>query len=94
MSLPFRYPPAQPLDEEAIGDLIEDDCGDLLVVLEDGETYNLEDLYHCDVKSCEFVTPDRYELDDERLCEHCAQEAEEWREHYRQLESDYRASVL
>jgi hypothetical protein len=93
--LAFKTPRyAEPLDEEGLGDLIEDDCGDLLVVLEDGETYNLEDLYSCDGRGCDVVTADRHDLDDEGLCAYCAREAREWRDHYRELEKDYRASVL
>ena len=80
----------QPLDDEELGDFVEEGFIDLIVFI-DGEPYNSEDLRACD--GCELYYLEEG-LDDDLLCEECAKEAAEWAEGMRQLRSDYYASVL
>lgn len=84
-------PVAEPLDEEALAELVEEDLGDLVFLL-DGVPYNEEDLYVCD--GCDLRFTDRSELDEDCLCEGCAEEAEEARRDLEDLRRWYRSAVL
>lgn len=86
-----RKPDAEPLSAEAIQELRDEDCAELLVEL-DGQTYNSEDLYRCD--GCQEWHVSAHDLDEDGYCEDCAEEAREEAKHQRQLRSDYYASVL
>ena len=93
MTWPLPRPTARPLTVAEAAELVDEDCADVLVLL-GGELYDKQDLYGCDGRGCDVTVPDRSELDEDQLCGHCAREAREWQEHQRQLESDYRRSVL
>lgn len=87
----MRYRKTAPLDEEGLGELIEEGWHELIIYV-DGQPYNEEDLFHC--CGCELMFPDRWELDDEYLCPDCATEAREEARHMKELRSDYYASQL
>ena len=84
----MRKTVATPLDDEAIGDLIEEGWDEQLVVV-DGVTYDGDDLHQC--SSCLLFFPDPNELDEDEfldaLCEDCLVEAREEAEAQRDLES-------
>ncbi len=89
-----RHKPAEPLDEQSIKEFKEEGWQDLLVEL-DGKTYSDEDLHHCDnFKECGFRTPDYHELDDDGLCEACAEGAREYAAYVEDVRWTYRHSVL
>lgn len=89
-----RHKPAQPLDEQSIKELKDEGLEELLVTI-DGKTYNDEDLYHCDNhKECGFKTPDYHDLDDDGLCEACAEGAREYAAYVEDVRWTYRHSVL
>lgn len=75
---------AEPLTEDAVGELIEEGLHDNLVLL-DGVPYDLEDLYRCDGCGLDFVHPG--DLDHDALCTDCAREADEAADEQRDLES-------
>jgi len=78
----------EPLDDEEVAEF---EAANLVVVI-DGKPYNREDLYSCDV--CELVTPDPADIDENGLCEHCAEEARKEAKHIEELRADWRASQL
>lgn len=83
-----RYTRAEPLDDEALGELIEEGWDDQLILI-DGLPYDTEDLRRC--SACELYFPDPHEIDDdefgEPLCEDCLVEARDEAEAQRDLES-------
>ena len=82
---------AEPIDNEEFGDLVEAGFDDLLIII-DGELYNLEDLHGCDC--CEVVFADRADLDADSLCQVCAEEARLEREEVQSLRRWYQRMVL
>mgnify|MGYP001602682293 FL=1 len=87
-------PKAQPLTAAEIQELKDEDQSDLLVEL-GGLTYNGEDLYYCDNhKECGFKTADNCDLDEDNLCEECAQGAREYAEYVDDVRWTYWHSVL
>lgn len=81
---------AEPLDNEALGDLIEDRPDDLILL--DGQPFDASDLCTCD--GCNLFFRTRNDLDEDGLCEDCAREADEEAEHIRIERAIYRCSVL
>lgn len=85
---PARYPKptADPLDDETIGELIEEGWDDQLILI-DGVMYDTEDLYLC--AGCDAYSPDALDDDEflEPLCEDCLVNAREEAEGQRDLES-------
>lgn len=89
-----KHKPAQPLTAEEAQELRDEGLSELPVEI-DGKTYNDEDLYHCDgFKECGFRTPDYHELDDDGLCEACAEGAREHAAYVEDVRWTYRHSVL
>lgn len=89
-----KHPQAQPLTAEQVQEFKDEGSAELLVEL-DGKTYSDEDLYHCDnFKECGFRTPDYHDLDDDGLCEACAEGAQEYRAYVEDVNWTYRHSVL
>ncbi|UFK26688.1 hypothetical protein [Roseobacter phage RDJL6] len=80
----IRHYPAEPLDAETIGDLIEEGWEDQLLLLE-GDLYDTEDLSQCE--GCELYFTFRGDLDEELLCDDCAEESRQAAEDQRDLES-------
>lgn len=78
------YYPAEPLDDEAIGDFIESGFNEQLLIL-DGAIYDTEDLFQC--SCCDTFYAWRGDLDDELECEDCAAASEEERRCQDDLES-------
>lgn len=86
--------PAQPLTAEEVQEMKDEGLQELLVEL-DGKTYNDEDLYRCDgFEQCKFRTPDPSDLDDDGLCEGCAEDAREYAAYVEDVRWTYRHSVL
>ena len=89
-----RKPQAQPLSAVEIQELKDEDSSELLVELQ-GQTFNSEDLYHCDnFKECGFRTPDYHDLNDDGLCEGCAEGAREYAAYVEDVNWTYWHSVL
>ncbi|QXN72345.1 hypothetical protein RCSIMONEHASTD_16 [Rhodobacter phage RcSimone-Hastad] len=88
-----KHPQAQPLTAEEVQELKDEDLSELLVEL-DGKTYNDEDLYHCGGDDCSFKTADYHDLDDDGLCEECAEGAREYAAYVEDVRWTYRHSVL
>lgn len=86
-----RKPDAEPLSAEAIQEFRDEDCAELLVEL-DGQTYNSEDLYRCD--GCQEWHVSAHDLDDDGLCEECAEGAREYAAYVEDVRWTYYASVL
>lgn len=81
---------AEALDNEALGDLIEDRPEDL--VLLDGKPFDASEL--CTCGGCGLFFRAKNDLDGDGLCEDCAGEAHEEAEHIRIESAIYRRSVL
>ena len=79
----YHYP-AEPLDDDALAELIEEGWDDQLILI-DGKPYDTEDLCQC--SSCEVFFTFRGDLDDELECEDCAEESRQAAEDQRDLES-------
>lgn len=89
-----KHPQAQPLSAEEVQEFKDEGWTELLVEL-DGKTYNDEDLYHCDNhKECGFKTADYHDLDEDGLCEECAEGAREYEAYVEDVRWTYRHSVL
>lgn len=89
-----KHPTAKPLTAEEVKELQDEDCGELVVQL-NGQSYNSEDLYHCDNhKECGFKTADYHDLDDDGLCEGCAEGAREYAAYVEDVNWTYWHSVL
>lgn len=79
-----RHYPAQPLDDEAMAELIEEGWDDQLILI-DGKPYDTEDLCQCE--GCDLFFTWRGDLDENLECEDCAEESRQAYEEQQDLES-------